>query len=160
MRRRTATIFRTVRPVWGERFAFVASKELETDEVACNLFDEDRFGSHDFLGGVTIPVHAVEEGVDAPAHWVRLQPRKPAQESFRGTLHVACYRDADVPGRLHVSVVGASKIEAADSGGSSDPYVRVSLLRVGEDEVRGKGGGGVRRGQETGEWGTGSYGRR
>jgi Ca2+-dependent lipid-binding protein len=130
-----ATIFRTLRPVWGERFAFVASKELEMDEVECNLFDEDRFGAHDFLGGVSIPVSMVEEGTHAPAHWVRLNPQKPAKQPFRGTLSLACYLDADVPGRLHVSVVSAAKIEAADFGGSSDPYVRVNLLRLGEDEV-------------------------
>ena len=86
VRRRTATIFRTLKPVWGERFVFVGSKELETDEVECNLFDEDRFGAHDFLGGITIPIPLVEEGTKAPAHWVCLQPKKPAKEPFRGTL--------------------------------------------------------------------------
>ena len=49
---------------------------------------------------------------------------------------MACYLDADVPGRLHVNVVSASKIEAADFGGSSDPYVRVNLMRLGDDEVQ------------------------
>ena len=43
--------------------------------------------------------------------------------------------DADVPGRLRVHVVGARGIEAAGAGGASDPYVRVSLLRLGEGQV-------------------------
>ena len=136
-RHRTETVFRTLHPAWGERFDFVAAKELEADSVECQVFDEDRFGSHTFLGGVTIPIHAVEEGdANVAAHWVRLQPKKPPPEPFRGTLALACYMDADVPGRLHVGVVRASSIESADFGGRSDPYVRVHLLRSGNEQVR------------------------
>jgi hypothetical protein len=34
-----------------------------------------------------------------------------------------------------VGVVRAAGIEAADWGGTSDSYVRVNLLRLGEDEA-------------------------
>ena len=132
---KTKTIWKTLRPVWGERFEFVGAKELDKDAVDITLFDEDLFGAHDFLGAITIPVHLVEEGTKVAAHWVKLMPKKPAVEKAHGRLTLSCYLDADVPGRLRVGVVRAAAIEAADFGGTSDPYVRVNLLRLGEDEV-------------------------
>ena len=80
-------------------------------EVECNLFDEDRFGAHDFLGGITIPIPLVEEGTKAPAHWVRLQPKKPAKEPFRGTLKAcSCPPLALSRLRLFISFSFASRL--------------------------------------------------
>ena len=134
--RKTEVIPRSLRPVWGARFELVAAKALADSALTLSVFDHDAFGSHDFLGGVRIPIGSVEEGeANVRAHWVRLRAKPPPPPKDRGTLRIGCYMDADVPGRLRVHVVGARGIEAADVGGSSDPYVRVSLLRLGEGQV-------------------------
>ena len=144
-RRKTSVKRRTLRPVWAERFAdVVAAKELEDDEVDVSLYDHDAVGSHDFLGRIGIPVTSIEEGNGARAHWVRLAHAKPPPEPFLGSLVLAAYHDADVSGRLHVYVVGARDVPAADVGGGADPYVRVSLLRAEGDADDGGGGGGGR----------------
>ena len=150
-RRKTKVKHRTLRPVWAERFAdVVAAKELEDDEVDVALYDHDAVGAHDFLGRIGIPVTSIEEGHGAlgqtgsnvRAHWVKLEHAKPPPEPFLGTLVSAAYHDADVPGRLHVHVVGARDVPAADVGGGADPYVRVSLLRGERDDDDDDGGGG------------------
>jgi hypothetical protein len=134
--RKTEVIPRSLRPVWGARFELVAAKALADSALTLSVFDHDAFGSHDFLGGVRVPMGSVEEGeADVRAHWVRLRAKPPPPPKDRGTLRIGCYMDADVPGRLRVHVVGARGIEAADVGGASDPYVRVSLLRLGEGQV-------------------------
>ena len=153
-RRQTKVKHRTLRPVWAERFGdLVAAKELEDDELDVSLYDHDAVGSHDFLGRIGIPVSSIEEGSNGAgsnprsagvrAHWVRLAPAKPPPEPFLGSLVLGAYHDADVPGRLHVHVVGARDVPAADVGGGADPYVRVSLLRgEGNDDDDGTAGGG------------------
>ena len=134
--RKTEVIPRSLRPVWGARFELVAAKALADSALTLSVFDHDAFGSHDFLGGVRIPIRSVEEGeANVRAHWVRLRAKPPPPPKDRGTLRIGCYMDADVPGRLRVHVVGARGIEAAGAGGASDPYVRVSLLRLGEGQV-------------------------
>ena len=134
--RKTEVIPRSLRPVWGARFELVAAKALADSALTLSVFDHDAFGSHDFLGGVRVPIGSVEEGeADVRAHWVRLRAKPPPPPKDRGTLRIGCYMDADVPGRLRVHVVGARGIEASDVGGTSDPYVRVSLLRLGEGQV-------------------------
>ena len=128
---------RTLNPVWGERFFASASKTLlGSERVLVALYDHDVLGSHDHLGSVEIPIEAVEEecprrnpSASIRAHWVRLGPPPPPPRRDRGRAKLAARFDPDVPGRLHVWVVGAVGLEAADSNGSSDPYVRVTLLR-------------------------------
>ena len=134
---RTKVKRRTLNPVWGERFFASASKTLlGSERVLVALYDHDVLGSHDHLGSVEIPIEAVEEecprrnpSASIRAHWVRLGPPPPPPRRDRGRAKLAARFDPDVPGRLHVWVVGAVGLEAADSNGSSDPYVRVTLLR-------------------------------
>jgi hypothetical protein len=133
---RTKVKRRTTNPVWGERFFASASAALGSERVLVALYDHDVLGSHDHLGSVEIPIEAVEEecprrnpSASIRAHWVRLGPPPQPRRRDRGRVKLAARHDPDVPGRLHVWVVGAMGLEAADSNGSSDPYVRVTLLR-------------------------------
>ena len=160
-RRQTKVKHRTLRPVWAERFGdLVAAKELEDDELDVSLYDHDAVGSHDFLGRIGIPVSSIEEGSNGAGFESavgrregalgRLAHAKPPPEPFLGSLVLGAYHDADVPGRLHVHVVGARDVPAADVGGGADPYVRVSLLRgEGNDDDDGTAGAGGRRTRTT-----------
>lgn len=156
-------------------FAFAAAKRLSDDE---RLVLTVRRAPRDdaIIGAVTIPVDAVEDANDpfvrdkkrdashVRAFWTRLADPPPPPPPDVGTLRVACFADADAPGRIRVFVASArSEGDFGDDGDdegrgatrdatrvragtcvprlrrafSSSPasYVRVSLNRVEPNRV-------------------------
>ena len=87
----------------------------------------DKGGTH--IGEVRVPVSAVGFGGERPPlRWTALQPPEPAKPRDCGELCLRCFFDADAGGRLHVHVLRAEGLLAADANGKSDPYctLRVS----------------------------------
>ena len=87
----------------------------------------DKGGTH--IGEVRVPVSAVGfAGERPPLRWTALQPPEPAKPRDCGELCLRCFFDADAGGRLHVHVLRAEGLLAADANGKSDPYctLRVS----------------------------------
>lgn len=108
-------------------FAFAAAKRLSDDE---RLALTVRRASDDaILGAVTIPIDAVEDANDpfvrdkkkdashVRAFWTRLADPPPPPPPDAGALRVACFADADAPGRVRVFVASArSEGDFGDDG--------------------------------------------
>ena len=109
-------------------FAFAAAKRLSDDEKIV-LTVRRASASDAIIGAVTIPVDAVEDANDpfvrdkkrdashVRAFWTRLADPPPPPPPDVGTLKVACFADADAPGRIRVFVVSArSEGDFGDDG--------------------------------------------
>ena len=165
----------TSNPRFDASFAFAAAKRLSDDERLV-LTVRRASASDAIIGAVTIPVDAVEDANDpfvrdkkrdashVRAFWTRLADPPPPPPPDVGTLRVACFADADAPGRIRVFVASArSEGDFGDDGddegrgattdatrvragtcvprlrrafsSSSASYVRVSLNRVEPNRV-------------------------
>ena len=143
-------------------FQFAAAKRLSDDEAL--VLTVRRVRDDAVLGAVTVPIDAVEDADDPSARdakkdastsrveafWTRLADPPCAPAPDLGALRVACFVDAEAPGRIRVFVARARR---AGSGSEEDEeeddvaktktktktpssrlgpaaYVRVSLNRV------------------------------
>ena len=149
---KTEIVKKSLSPVWNETFKFTA--RVSTKALVFELYDYDLIGSHDFLGGIELDLHALE--LDMGAHkptWydvtslgrddkvagsLRLSitvTRVAVQfeDITKGLVLKPLMPDANVlsvaRARGHsccvVNVVACQDIVAADSDGGSDPFVRV-----------------------------------
>lgn len=100
-------------------FRFAAAKRLSDDERL--VATVRRKSDEAVLGAVTIPIDAVEDANDpfvrdkqrdashVEAFWTRLADPPRAREASPGAIRVACYFDADAPGRIRVFVASCTK---------------------------------------------------
>mmetsp|Transcript_47123 Transcript_47123/g.151052 ORF Transcript_47123/g.151052 Transcript_47123/m.151052 type:complete len:764 (-) Transcript_47123:15-2306(-) len=128
---KSKVIDRTLDPVWNEKFVFQAC-QYSGESLHIEVFDHDVGNDDDYLGGLEIPLDRVEEGNMARSRWAPLQPEAPPGPDVQGELHVRCFFDSDEPKVLHVFVIAAYDLEAADVAGwsgeaTSDPYVTVRV---------------------------------
>ena len=108
-------------------------------DVASMLALEVRGKGGAHIGEARVPVSAVGfAGERPPLRWTALQPPEPAKPKDCGELCLRCFFDADAGGRLHVHVLRAEGLPAADANGKSDPYC---TLRVSQrDQETGRPG--------------------
>ena len=81
---KTKHVAKTLNPVWDEEFKFIVGRGKRDDimkhhwKLDLNVFDYDRFGSHDLLGLATVDVHGLEFGKQKNM-WVNLSDPEPAE---------------------------------------------------------------------------------
>ncbi|XP_028841968.1 synaptotagmin-9b isoform X2 [Denticeps clupeoides] len=119
---------KTLNPVFDEVFLFpVTYSELPSRKLHFSVYDFDRFTRHDLIGQVV-----VDNLLDLPDF-----PRE--TKLCRDILYVTadnvdlgdlmfslCYLPR--AGRLTITMIKARNLKAMDITGSSDPYVKVSLM--------------------------------
>ncbi|XP_067113290.1 ras GTPase-activating protein 4 isoform X1 [Osmerus mordax] len=121
---RTATIWKTLSPFWGEEYNVHLPPSFHT--VSFHVLDEDSLSRDDVIGKVSISKEALAakpQGVDG---WVNLTEIDPDEE-VQGEIHlqVSVLGDADVPRILRCQVLEARDLAKKDRNGASDPFVRV-----------------------------------
>ncbi|XP_046877351.1 ras GTPase-activating protein 4 isoform X2 [Hypomesus transpacificus] len=121
---RTATIWKTLSPFWGEEYNVHLPPSFHT--VSFHVLDEDSLSRDDVIGKVSIRKEALAakpQGVDG---WVNLTEIDPDEE-VQGEIHlqVSVLGDADVPRILRCQVLEARDLAKKDRNGASDPFVRV-----------------------------------
>lgn len=111
-------------------FRFAAAKRLSDDERL--VATVRRVSDEAVLGAVTIPIDAVEDANDpfvrdkrrdashVEAFWTRLADPPRAREPDPGAIRVACYFDADAPGRIRVFVASCTKQNAGSDHGDPE----------------------------------------
>ncbi|KAM9855071.1 synaptotagmin VIII [Aulostomus maculatus] len=113
-------------PLFNEYFKFQISKSsLLKSTVVMQVYDFDRFTKHDIIGELRVELasvdwnHIIEEWRDLA------EPSKFEEEN----LGEICFSLRYVPttGKLTVVILEAKNLKSTDSGGTSDPYVKVQL---------------------------------
>ncbi|KAG5844338.1 ras GTPase-activating protein 4 [Anguilla rostrata] len=121
---RTATIWKTLSPFWGEEYNVHLPPSFHT--VSFHLLDEDSLSRDDVIGKVSISkevLTAKPQGIDG---WVNLTEIDPDEE-VQGEIHlqISVQGDGDVPRALRCHVFEARDLAKKDRNGASDPFVRV-----------------------------------
>lgn len=124
---------KTLNPTFGESFPFkVPYEDLGKTTIVFSVYDFDRFSKHDDIGQAKVLLSSVDlrRVVDC---WSDLEIiDKEADKEIR--LGDICFSLRYVPttGKLTVVVLEAKNLKKMDITGSSDPYVKLSLLLNGK----------------------------
>ncbi|XP_062392133.1 ras GTPase-activating protein 4 isoform X2 [Sardina pilchardus] len=121
---RTATIWKTLSPFWGEEYNVHLPPSFHT--VSFYVLDEDSLSRDDVIGKVSISKEALAakpQGVDGWLNLTEIDPDEEVQGEIH--LHISVLGDGDVPTRLRCQVMEARDLAKKDRNGASDPFVRV-----------------------------------
>ncbi|XP_030648540.1 ras GTPase-activating protein 4 isoform X1 [Chanos chanos] len=121
---RTATIWKTLSPFWGEEYNVHLPPTFHT--VSFHVMDEDSLSRDDVIGKVSISKEALSakpQGIDG---WMNLTEIDPDEE-VQGEIHlqISVVGDGDTPRKLRCQILEARDLAKKDRNGASDPFVRV-----------------------------------
>uniref|UniRef100_A0A8C6GYF3 RAS p21 protein activator 4 n=1 Tax=Mus spicilegus TaxID=10103 RepID=A0A8C6GYF3_MUSSI len=120
---RTATVWKTLCPFWGEDYQVHLPPTFHT--VAFYVMDEDALSRDDVIGKVCLTRDALASHPKGFSGWTHLVEVDPNEE-VQGEIHL---RLEVVPGvhasRLRCAVLEARDLAPKDRNGASDPFVRV-----------------------------------
>ncbi|XP_049553638.1 rasGAP-activating-like protein 1 isoform X3 [Orcinus orca] len=120
---RTATIWRSLSPFWGEEYT--VHLPLDFHHLAFYVLDEDTVGHDDIIGKISLSREAITadpRGIDS---WINLNHVDPDAE-VQGEIFLAVQMLEDVRGRcLRCHVLQARDLAPRDISGASDPFARV-----------------------------------
>ncbi|CAG5105390.1 Oidioi.mRNA.OKI2018_I69.chr1.g2089.t1.cds [Oikopleura dioica] len=91
------------------------------------IYDYDRFGKHDSIGSVQIPLSSI----DLAEPFCGMKPIKSLTQTTLGDI---CFSLRYVPtsGKMTVGILEAKNLKKMDAYGLSDPYVKIYLNRNGK----------------------------
>nr|XP_055037753.1 synaptotagmin Vb [Misgurnus anguillicaudatus]XP_055037754.1 synaptotagmin Vb [Misgurnus anguillicaudatus] len=117
-------------PVFNETFIFkIPYAELGGKTLVLQVFDFDRFGKHDVIGQIKIPMNSVD--LAQPLHeWRDLENGEKEEEKL-GDVCISL-RYVPTAGKLTVNIMEAKNLKKMDVGGLSDPYVKIVLQHNGK----------------------------
>nr|XP_034345356.1 rasGAP-activating-like protein 1 isoform X3 [Arvicanthis niloticus] len=120
---RTATIWRSLSPFWGEEYT--VHLPLDFHHLAFYVLDEDTVGHDDIIGKISLSKEAITadpRGIDS---WINLSRVDPDAE-VQGEVCLAVKLLEDARGRcLRCHVRQARDLAPRDISGTSDPFARV-----------------------------------
>ncbi|XP_028609733.1 rasGAP-activating-like protein 1 isoform X1 [Grammomys surdaster] len=120
---RTATIWRSLSPFWGEEYT--VHLPLDFHHLAFYVLDEDTVGHDDIIGKISLSKEAITadpRGIDS---WINLSRVDPDAE-VQGEVCLAVKLLDDARGRcLRCHVRQARDLAPRDISGTSDPFARV-----------------------------------
>ncbi|EGW13867.1 RasGAP-activating-like protein 1 [Cricetulus griseus] len=120
---RTATIWRSLSPFWGEEYT--VHLPLDFHHLAFYVLDEDTVGHDDIIGKISLSKEAITadpRGIDS---WINLSRVDPDAE-VQGEVYLAVQLLDDARGRcLRCHVRQARDLAPRDISGTSDPFARV-----------------------------------
>ncbi|XP_036416668.1 synaptotagmin Va [Colossoma macropomum] len=118
-------------PVFNETFIFkIPFNDLAGQTLVLQVFDFDRFGKHDVIGEIKIPMNSIDLG--QPIHeWKDLVGGEKEEQEKLGDICISL-RYVPTSGKLTVCVMEAKNLKKMDVGGLSDPFVKVVLQHNGK----------------------------
>ncbi|XP_055367040.1 synaptotagmin Va isoform X2 [Betta splendens] len=118
-------------PVFNETFTFkIPYNELGGQTLVLQVFDFDRFGKHDVIGDLKIPMNTIDLG--QPIHeWKDLVGGEKEEQEKLGDICISL-RYVPTAGKLTVNIMEAKNLKKMDVGGLSDPFVKVVLQHNGK----------------------------
>ena len=120
---------KTLDPKWGQAFKFALG-------TYGSIFVEREKASLKETGSAILSkLHKSDVFKDIAQHGMAALAAITDEEEERRQAADKAYQDANAPAILYISVLKAKDLIAADSGGTSDPYVR---MHVGKEIANGK----------------------
>ncbi|XP_051570764.1 synaptotagmin-2-like [Myxocyprinus asiaticus] len=118
-------------PVFNETFIFkIPFNDLAGQTLVLQVFDFDRFGKHDVIGEIKIPMNSVDLG--QPIHeWRDLVGGEKEEQEKLGDICISL-RYVPTSGKLTVCIMEAKNLKKMDVGGLSDPFVKIVLQHNGK----------------------------
>ncbi|KAM9783831.1 synaptotagmin Va [Syngnathus typhle] len=118
-------------PVFNETFIFkIPYTELGGQTLVLQVFDFDRFGKHDVIGEIKIPMNTID--LAQPIHeWKDLIGGEKEEQEKLGDICISL-RYVPTAGKLTVNIMEAKNLKKMDVGGLSDPFVKVVLQHNGK----------------------------
>ncbi|KAE8283637.1 Synaptotagmin-2 [Larimichthys crocea] len=118
-------------PVFNETFTFkIPYTELGGQTLVLQVFDFDRFGKHDLIGEIKIPMNSIDLG--QPIHeWKDLIGGEKEEQEKLGDVCISL-RYVPTAGKLTINIMEAKNLKKMDVGGLSDPFVKVVLQHNGK----------------------------
>ncbi|XP_063077291.1 synaptotagmin Vb [Engraulis encrasicolus] len=118
-------------PVFNETFVFkIPYAELGGKTLILQVFDFDRFGKHDVIGQIAIPMSSVD--LAQPMHeWRDLENGEKEEAEKLGDICISL-RYVPTAGKLTVCIMEAKNLKKMDVGGLSDPFVKIVLQHQGK----------------------------
>ncbi|XP_062263551.1 synaptotagmin Va isoform X2 [Platichthys flesus] len=118
-------------PVFNETFSFkIPYTELGGQTLVLQVFDFDRFGKHDNIGEIKIPMNSID--LAQPINeWKDLVGGEKEEIEKLGDVCISL-RYVPTAGKLTVNIMEAKNLKKMDVGGLSDPFVKVVLQLNGK----------------------------
>ncbi|XP_056409716.1 synaptotagmin-10 isoform X1 [Hyla sarda] len=122
---------KTLNPVFDETFQFpVAYDELSNRKLHFSVYDFDRFSRHDMIGEVILDNFFEVSDLSREATvWKDIYCATTESVDLGEIMYSLCY--LPTAGRMTLTVIKCRNLKAMDITGSSDPYVKVSLMCEG-----------------------------
>ena len=122
---------KTVAPEYDETFDFNLDPKQRRGVLKLQVFDKDNYDKDDSLGVLEIPLHSLEPHSQYDGWHPLTSEDGDTDEQIKGQIQLLYKLIPKLPPAvLHVEIIGAKDLLAADSGGTSDPYVR---LHIGDE---------------------------
>lgn len=125
---------KTLNPVFNESFLFknVPFADVAAKTLVMSVYDFDRFGKHDQIGLIKIPLNSVDL-CKTLEEWRDINPPDTDADK-ENKLGDICFSLRYVPtaGKLTIVILEAKNLKKMDVGGLSDPYVKLSLMLNGK----------------------------
>ena len=124
--------------------SLVPYKEIGGKTMVLAVYDFDRFGKHDIIGKIEIPMNSIDLGqvyeatkeLEAADKVSKVSCRLVKISSFQDSekLGDICFSLRYVPtsGKFNVVILEAKNLKKMDACGLSDPYVKINLMMNGK----------------------------
>ncbi|XP_030070460.1 synaptotagmin-10 [Microcaecilia unicolor] len=122
---------KTLNPIFDETFQFpVAYDQLNNRKLHFSVYDFDRFSRHDMIGEVILDnLFEVSDLSREATVWKDIHCATTESIDLGEIMFSLCY--LPTAGRMTLTVIKCRNLKAMDITGSSDPYVKVSLMCEG-----------------------------
>ncbi|KAM8844925.1 synaptotagmin Va isoform 1-T2 [Spinachia spinachia] len=118
-------------PVFNETFSFkIPYSELGGQTLVLQVFDFDRFGKHDVIGEIKIPMNSIDLAQPIQ-EWKDLVGGEKEEQEKLGDICISL-RYVPTAGKLTINIMEAKNLKKMDVGGLSDPFVKVVLQHNGK----------------------------
>ena len=126
--KRTRVIKKTLHPEFNETFRFRLSGWQRKEDLTIECFDHDLLSSDDSLGTCSLALEPLVFDKECIS-WFKLDGGGAAGDSANsGEVELRYTLLPDLaPANLEITILGAKDLMAADRGGTSDPYVRMTI---------------------------------
>ncbi|XP_067110619.1 synaptotagmin-10 isoform X2 [Osmerus mordax] len=119
---------KTLNPTFDEAFCFpVEYDQLCNRKLHFSVYDFDRFTSHDMIGEVVVDnLFELSDLSREAVVWKDIHVATTESVDLGEIMYSLCY--LPTAGRMTLTVIKCRNLKAMDITGSSDPYVKVSLI--------------------------------